>query len=113
MQSSAATAVSLDAASRVASADGKVEGVQVGTQVVLFGRDGLVNLGAGGSTSYDITAGAGQVLTHHVVDLVPGAVYSLSGADRLQAIASPAGVIEFSSVGSGAIQNIQIMQITA
>jgi hypothetical protein len=88
----------MDSSIRVASADGKVEGVRVGSHVVLFGRDGAV----AGATAYTLTAAAaGQVLTHHVTDLAPGQAYALTGADRPSAVASPQGVLTFTAVGAG------------
>jgi hypothetical protein len=92
----------------VASADGKVEGALMGTQVVLFGREGAVT----GSTSYSVTAAVGSIVTHHVTDLVPSATYQLEGANQTSATASAQGVLTFTTSGTGAAQMIVLTPST-
>jgi hypothetical protein len=60
------------------------------------------------ATSYDVTAGAGQTVTHYVSDLTPGATYTLAGANQASAIASAEGVLTFTSTGTGSAQTITL-----
>jgi hypothetical protein len=104
MQTAASSAVAMDASQRVASADGKVEGVQMGAFAVLFGRDGAVS----GGTSYQVTAAAGQTVTHYLSDMTPGATYTLAGAVQTTATANVQGVLTFTSSGTGSAQTFTL-----
>ena len=88
----------------MASGDGKVEGVQLGAYAVLFGTHGTV----AGGTSYQVTSGAGQALTHYISDLVPGVAYTLSGANVASATANTHGVLTFTTTGTGAAQTVTL-----
>jgi hypothetical protein len=91
------------ATGRVASADGRMEGVQMGNQVVLFGTTGPLNPFAG-SISYAIT-GTSPV-THLLTDLEPGRLYQVvaDGAPVAAVTASAQGTISFTTpAGSRAI----------
>jgi hypothetical protein len=105
LQTAASATAAMDTSSRVASGDGKVEGVQIGAYAVLFGTHGAV----AGGTSYPVTAAAGQTLTHYVSDLVPGATYTLTGANQASATANAQGVLTFDSSGTGAAQTVTLV----
>jgi len=104
LQTAPSGTASMVASSRVASGDGKVEGVQVGNDVVMFGRNGPV----AGGTSYAVTAASGVVLTHYLTDMTPGATYTLTGANQATATASPQGVLTFTTTGTGAGQTVTV-----
>ncbi len=104
MQVAGATTQSMDPAIRLASADGRVEGVQIGNFAVLFGRNGAVTDGI----SYTVSAAAGAGMTHYISDLTLGATYIITGADQYSAVASPEGVLTFTTRGTGAVQAITV-----
>jgi hypothetical protein len=93
---------------RVASTGGEFEGACVnGRLVVLFGDvAGPVN--TSGGKSYAHTGTTGQTVTHHICDLNPGQVYSLSGAASGTATATAAGVITFTTTGTGSAQTVTV-----
>ena len=47
--------------------------------------------------------------THRVADLTPGATYTLGGAASGTAVASPAGVLTFTTTGAGSEQSVTII----
>ncbi|MDB5357479.1 MAG: hypothetical protein JWN24_3932 [Phycisphaerales bacterium] len=104
MQTAASTTGAMDASSHVESGDGKVEGVQIGAYVVLFGKNGAVS----GGTSYSVTAAAGQTMTHYLSDMTPGATYTMTGANQGSATADGQGVLTFTTTGTGATQNVSL-----
>jgi len=104
LQTAASGTAAMVASARVASGDGKVEGVRAGDTVVLFGKDGPV----AGGTGYAVTAANGVVLTHYLTDMAPGATYALAGADQATATASPQGVLTFTTTGTGGTQTVTI-----
>jgi len=104
MQVAPSAAGAMDSSAHVESGDGKVEGVEVGAYVVLFGRHGAVS----GGTGYSVTAAPGQVLTHYISDLTPGATYSLTGANQGSAVASAQGVLTFITTGTGSPQAVAL-----
>ena len=78
-------------------ADGRMEGVQVGDQVVLFGRDGAVDPAA--PVSYEVSGAA-----HHLlVDLRPGQAYEVTvdGSPLTTLTASAQGTIAFATPAGG------------
>jgi hypothetical protein len=87
----------MDPTTHIESADQKIEGVQIGAYVVLFGRNGSVS----GGTSYAYSAATGAITTHYISDLSPGTTYALTGADEASATASAQGVLSFTSTGTG------------
>jgi hypothetical protein len=95
-QVSPSSVVSPDAMADVPSTDGKSEGVRVGATVVIFGVTGAVV----SPTSYTYTA-PGGTLTHYVTDLTPSTSYTLSGAASGTPTSTAAGVITFTTTGSG------------
>jgi len=105
MQVAPSAAVVMDASTHVESSDGKLEGVQIGSYVVLFGRNGAV---AGGVGNYSVNAPSGQTLTHYLSDLAPGVTYTLAGADQSTATANPQGVLSFTSAGTGAVRIVAL-----
>jgi hypothetical protein len=104
MQTAPSSTAAMDASQRVASGDGKVEGARLGNYAILFGRHGAVS----GGTSYAVTAGAGQAVTHYVSDLAPGVTYVLTGADQASAAANAQGVLTFTSTGTGTAQTVTL-----
>ena len=104
MQTAASSAGAMDASARIASGDGKVEGVLMGQYAVLFGTHGAFS----GGTSYQLTAAAGQTITHYVSDLAPGTTYTLTGASQATATANAQGVLQFSATGTGTAQTVTL-----
>jgi len=83
---------------RVASTDGRMEGVQIGDRLVLFGRDGEVDLGR--ALSYHFSGKAG--VRHLLTNLRPGKKYrvKVGDADAISLTASSQGTIAFRSAAS-------------
>jgi hypothetical protein len=104
MQVASSGVAAMDSSTHVESGDGKLEGVQIGSYVVLFGKNGAVS----GGTSYQVTAGSGQALTHYLSDMTPGATYSLTGANQGTATADAQGVVTFTTTGTGAAQSVTL-----
>jgi hypothetical protein len=100
-QTAPSTTGAMDACLPVYSADGTLEGSRIGTAIVLFGKDGAI---AGGFT---YTAGTAAAALHHViVDLVPGASYSIavsSGSGNQTLSASAEGVLTFTTTPTNGI----------
>lgn len=84
------------------------EGVIVnGVVVVLFGQTpGPINTSGGKSYSYTGTNLA--TINHFVADLTPSQSYTLSGAASGSVVASAAGVINFTTTGTGSSQTVTI-----
>ena len=104
MQVASSAIASMDTSTHVESGDGKVEGTQIGSYVVLFGKNGSVS----GGTSYQVTAGAGQSLTHYLTDMTPGATYTLTGANQGSVTADAQGVLSFTTTGTGSAQTVTL-----
>jgi fibronectin type 3 domain-containing protein len=104
LQVSPSSTGSEDASTHVQSTDGQLEGVQIGSYVVLFGRNGAVS----GGSSYSITAGAGQTITHDLTDMTPGHTYTLSGANQGTVTANAQGVVTFTTTGTGSAQTVTL-----
>ena len=90
---------SMDATSHIVSTDQRMEGIQIWNQVVLFGRNGDVDL----TTPVDYQAGSGTV-THYVVNLKANQAYqvSVNGSAPISLTASANGVLSFNSNSGGA-----------
>jgi hypothetical protein len=73
-QTAPSSTSSMVGTTRVASADGRMEGVQMGDYVVMFGTDGTVDLAAG-SITYNFSGT--DAVKHLLTDLSPGAVYQV------------------------------------
>ena len=95
-QSAPSTTSAMIGTTSVTSSDGRMEGVRMGNQLVLFGTDGLVDLSSG-SLSYNV-AGT-EALTNLLVDLSPGAAYQIivDGNFVGTKTASDQGTISFST----------------
>jgi hypothetical protein len=93
-----ATTRAPDATRWVSSTDALVEGVQVGNEVVLFGRDGAV--GRTGPITYQVVGKAS--VNHLLTDLMAGRQYQVKVAGgQLAARASVQGTLRFSTSGEG------------
>ena len=86
---------------QVVSADGRMEGVQMGNQVVLFGTDGAVD--PANPINYSV-AGSGTV-DHLLTDMQPGRTYQLkvNGVAVGPVHASSQGTLSFSTPGGATI----------
>jgi len=73
-QTAPSTTTSMVATVRVASGDGRMEGVQMGGYVVLFGTDGTVDLAAG-TVGYNFNGT--NAVKHLLTDLTPGGAYQI------------------------------------
>jgi hypothetical protein len=104
MQTTGSGTNAMDASAHVESDDGKIEGVQIGNYVIMFGRNGLVS----GGTSYSVTSANGKVVTHYISDLSPNATFALTGANQATATVSAQGVLTFTTTGTGSAQTITI-----
>jgi hypothetical protein len=93
------------ASQHVLSGDGRLEGVEIGGQVVLFGRDGDVDLST--PSSYTIS-GSGPV-SQLVTNLQAGGVYQVTADGQVVATvtASAQGTINFTASPNGT-QTIQL-----
>ncbi len=107
MQTASSSTIAMDASTHVTSADGQLDGVQIGNDVVLFGRNGLVS----GTISYSFRAALGQIVTQYISDTIPGKTYALTGADQTTAIADSHGVLRFTSKGTGSPKLITLKPI--
>ena len=105
MQVASSGVASMDPSTHLETADAKLEGVQMGAYVVLFGKRGTVS----GGTTYQVTAAAGQTMTHYLTDLVPGTNYTLAGANQAHATVDSQGVLTFTSSGTGRAQTIALI----
>ncbi len=101
-QTTAAGVTSMVDTSRVESTDGRVEGVQMGDEVVLFGTDGLVNP-ADGAITYSVTGAAS--LRHLLTDLEPGRTYQLevNGVATGPVTATDQGTLSFTTAATGSV----------
>jgi hypothetical protein len=107
LQTAPSTTGSMVATSAVTSTDGRMEGVQMGNQVVLFGTQGPVLGTLLSPLSYSIQA-TGPT-THLLVDLTPGQTYQVqvNGSPLTTVTASSQGTLSFTTSGSGT-QNVVI-----
>lgn len=101
MQTAASSTTSMVATQQVLSTDSRMEGVQMGNEVVLFGVDGAVS--AATPINYSIT-GSGSV-NHLLTDMQPGRSYQLSvnGVAAGSVTASSQGALSFSTAGGATI----------
>jgi hypothetical protein len=92
---------SMDASQHVMSSDGRMEGVQIGNQVVLFGRNGDVD--ATTPVSYRITA-TGSV-QHLLTNLAAGQNYQITvnGVVLETVAASSQGTLSFTTTTAGTL----------
>ncbi|HEV2694534.1 MAG TPA: PKD domain-containing protein [Verrucomicrobiae bacterium] len=101
LQSAPSTAASMVRTTSILSTDGRMEGVQMSTNVVMFGADAALNPFTG-SISYTVTGSAPvvQVLT----DLPPNRAFQVSaGGSSIATITSSAqGVLSFTNTPAGA-----------
>lgn len=103
MQVTSSSASAMDTASRIMSVASKLEGVQMGSYVVMFGRNGTIS----GGDSYNITAPNGATITHYITDL-PSGSYSLTGANQASAVTTSEGVLTFTTTGTGSAQTVTV-----
>ncbi|HEV2984699.1 MAG TPA: PKD domain-containing protein, partial [Vicinamibacterales bacterium] len=98
-QSTPSTTAAMVATTQVQSTDGRMEGVQMGNQLVLFGTAGPVDPTAG-SITYKITGTA--PVTQLLTDLQPGRAYQIKADGALVATltASSQGTLSFSTTPS-------------
>ena len=94
----------MEPSSHVVGEASKVEGAVLGKSCVMFGRDGPV----AGAVSYQVSAPRGDTVRHFVADLTPRRRYALAGANEAAATVSPAGVIAFTTTGTGAAQTLSL-----
>jgi hypothetical protein len=101
MQSGDATVTSMIATQSIMSADGRMEGVQMGNELVLFGTDGAVDP----SNPVTYTATGTGTVKHLLTDMQPGRSYQLrvNGANLGTVRASGQGTLSFSTVAGGTI----------
>jgi hypothetical protein len=85
---------------QVVSADGRMEGVEIANQVVLFGTDGPLNPFTG-SVAY--TVGGRGPVSHLLTDLEPGRTYQVMADGVLVATptASDQGIVTFTTTPAG------------
>lgn len=102
LETAASSVTSMVSTQQVVSSDGRMEGVQMGGNVVLFGTDGAV-VPAGGAVTYSVTGSVG--LDHLLTDLQPGRVYQLevNGAATGSVTASDQGTLAFTTSATGAV----------
>jgi hypothetical protein len=110
-QTAASTATAPTASTHVTTADNSMEGAQVGSQVVLFGRNGNVDLTAG--TTYQFSGSATGAVQHLLTNLAPGQQFQelLNGSLLSTLTASSQGTISFSTTGSGT-ETVKVTQTT-
>jgi hypothetical protein len=89
------------ATQQVTSTDGRMEGVQMANQVVLFGTDGAVSPASG--ITYNATGSAS--LSHLLTDLQPGRAYqvTVNGSSVGTLTASSQGTLSFTTTTTGAL----------
>jgi hypothetical protein len=106
-QTATAATAAMDACTPLFSADNSLEGTRIGQSVVLFGKDGAIT----GGFTY-ATGTATSTLNHLIVDLVPGASYTVSvsaGTGGQTLSASAEGVLAFSTTPpSAASQTVTV-----
>jgi hypothetical protein len=100
LQSAPSTTASMVATASVRSADNRMEGVQMGTNVVLFGSDAPLNPFIG-PINYTVT-GSSPVI-HLLTDLQPSHAFQISaGGSPLATITSSTqGTLSFTNTPSG------------
>jgi hypothetical protein len=105
LQTAPSTTASMVATQQVTSTDGRMEGVQMANQVVLFGTDGAVSPASG--ITYNATGSAS--LSHLLTDLQPGRAYqvTVNGSPVGTLAASNQGTLSFTTTTTGAL-TIQI-----
>lgn len=91
------------ATAHVVGSGSVVEGVKVGDVVAMFGRSGSHS-----GDTYSVTETNGVTDTHYVADLSPSTNYSLTGADQASATSDSAGVLTFTTTGTGSAQSVTI-----
>jgi hypothetical protein len=102
-QTAPSSTSSMVATTRVASGDGRMEGVQMAEYVVMFGTDGAVDLSTG-SINYNFSGSVG--VKHLLTDLSPGASYQIKidGVVLGTFTASDQGTITFdTAAGAGSV----------
>jgi hypothetical protein len=103
LQIASSSVGSMDTSTHIISSSNKLEGLRIGSYVVMFGRNGIVS----GGDSYSVTAPSGATITHYISDLAPG-TYPLTGANQASSATSPEGVLTFTTTGTG---NPQIVTV--
>lgn len=103
-QIASSTTTAMDATQRVVSSDGRMEGSRIGNQLVLFGRNGAVDLTT--PLTYTLTGNAS--VDHLLTDLQPGKAYQLriDGAAATPVVASSQGTLSFTT--PAAAHSIQV-----
>jgi hypothetical protein len=89
------TTAAMDSTRHILSMDGRMEGVQVGGQVVLFGRNGIVSPASPVTYSFSGSSSVQHLLTN----LLPGQIYQVigNGIVLTTLTASEQGTITFST----------------
>jgi hypothetical protein len=103
-QTAGATTANMDATEEVDTTDDRMEGSQIGNQLVLFGRDGTVDLTT--AVTYTLGSGASSV-NNLLTDLEAGASYQVkvNGAVLTSVVASNQGAISFTTaLGAQTVQ---------
>ncbi len=96
----------MDATTQVASRDGRMQGAQIGNQLVLFGRDGDVNLTT--PVTYALTGNA--AVDNLLTNLKPGQTFQVRADGRLLATlrSSSQGTLHFTTpAGAHTVQVLQ------
>ena len=103
LQTAPSSTASMVASQMVVSTDGRMEGVQMGNQLVLFGTNGPVDPAT--PIAYSAAGGSGTV-EHLLTDLQAGRSYQLrvNGALVGSFQASSQGTLSFSTAGGATIQ---------
>jgi hypothetical protein len=93
------TTAAMDSTSQILSTDSRMEGTQVGNQVVLFGRNGVVD--ATVPVTYSLAGGSAT--QNLLADLQAGKVYQIAvnGVNLTTVTASAKGLVSFSTPAAG------------
>ena len=100
LQSAPSTTANMVASTYVRSTDSRLEGVQMGTNVVMFGSDGVLNPFTG-TLSYTVT-GSSPII-HLVTDLPPNRTcqVSVGGVPLVTVMTSAQGTLSFTNTSPG------------
>jgi hypothetical protein len=112
MQIAPSSTNSMDQSGMLTSNSNTLEGMQLGSAVVMFVKTNSFS----GGDYYSLNIANGVVVDNYIIGLTAG-TYTLAGANESSATTSAQGVLKFTTTGTGLLQNVTvnnlILDITA